>query len=222
MYFTSLWLQIWFTGPQAGIVKDTEVSTSQSFRLAALWQYQLLLFSSLKQKGKIQICNITILFCISPWAKAISDGTLLPGVVYIYFLHFTPEVSSLQAVRRFGKNNCRDYHRDPDFKPNPNLCLILFTLSPNPTYSALNDALGISWNRQQKKEMNAGNGSWQLVVQKPWRVISKITNQPGRLACLCAVTRIRQVLKTLSAWAGFGVARQAWEALLVCRHRAAV
>lgn len=42
------------------------------------------------------------------------------------------------------------------------------------------------------QEMDLG----QLVVQKPWRVISKITNEPGRLACLCAVTWVRRVLKS--------------------------
>lgn len=43
-----------------------------------------------------------------------------------------------------------------------------------------------------KQEMDHG----QLAVQKPGRVICKITNEPGRLACLCAVTWIRLVSKT--------------------------
>lgn len=39
----------------------------------------------------------------------------------------------------------------------------------------------------------------QLAVQEPWRVISKITNEPGRLACLCAVTWVRQTSDDIPA-----------------------
>ena len=44
-----------------------------------------------------------------------------------------------------------------------------------------------------KQEMDHG----QLAVQKPWQVISKITNEPGRLACVRVVSWVRRVLKTL-------------------------